>query len=177
MKVQASIKNYRRSASKVREIVPVVKGLSVGEADLQLRYLKKGSARDLLGLLLSAVANAKNNFNLEEGNLFVVNLVVNEGRVMKRWRARAHGRAAKILKRSCHVILTLEEKKVKKEVSKEVSNSKKRDSKNKKETGRKDQKNKTETENSKKIARKNSSLPSSKDKTGKKDQAKATNDK
>jgi large subunit ribosomal protein L22 len=117
MKVQASIKNYRRSASKVREIVPVVKGLNVEEADLQLRYLKKGSARDLLGLLASAVANAKNNFNLEERNLFVANLVINEGRVMKRWRARAYGRAAKILKRSCHVIITLEERKEEKKDS------------------------------------------------------------
>jgi len=107
MKVQVSLKNYRRSAKKVREIIPVIKGLPVEEAEFQLRAVRKGSRRDLLKLLLSAIAAAETNFNLPREELVVKNVVVQEGRTLKRWRARAYGRANQILKRTCHVVLTL----------------------------------------------------------------------
>ncbi|HHX58640.1 MAG TPA: 50S ribosomal protein L22 [Candidatus Moranbacteria bacterium] len=108
MKIRASLNNYRRSGGKVRLITPLIVGLEVDQARLQLQNLSKGAADDLIKLLDSAVANAKNNFNLSEDSLVVNNLVVNKGRVMKRWRPRAHGRAMRILKRSCHIDLILE---------------------------------------------------------------------
>ncbi len=110
MKVQVRLNNYRRSASKVRELIPVIKGLDVSEAENQLRVLEKGSSSDMLKLLLSAVAAAKNDFNLKEENLVVDNVMVQEGKTMKRWRARAYGRANQILKRSCHILLTVKER-------------------------------------------------------------------
>ncbi|MEA2007178.1 MAG: 50S ribosomal protein L22 [Patescibacteria group bacterium] len=131
MKVKARLKNYRSSARKVREVSPIIKGLSVKEALWQLENLKKGCAEDLRKLLLSAIANATNNHAFEKENLFVSELVVQEGRVLKRWRPRAHGRATPILKRSCHVILTIE---TSEEVEREKQGTeKKRDEKKKEE--------------------------------------------
>jgi len=130
MKVQVRLNNYRRSASKVREIVPVIKGLDVVEAQNQLSVLEKGSAEDLKKLLLSAVAAAKNDFNLSEDSLILENVIVQEGKTLKRWRARAYGRANQILKRTCHIVLTVAEKDVKvskKEVVKKQSEKKKND--------------------------------------------------
>jgi large subunit ribosomal protein L22 len=124
MQVKASLKNYRRSARKVRELSKVLQGMNVESAVSQLLVWNKASGEDLLNLLKSAVANAQNNFKLKEDNLYISEIKVNEGATLKRWRARAHGRAFHIFKRTCHVELTLdeneEEKKVESKKSKEV---------------------------------------------------------
>ena len=112
MKIQVRLNNYRRSARKVREAIPVIKGLKVERALNQLEVMQKGSAYDLKKLLASAIATAKNDFNLEEKNLIVGEVMVQEGKTLKRWRARAYGRANQILKRTCHVLLTVEEVKI-----------------------------------------------------------------
>ena len=109
MKVEASLKNYRRSARKVRAVAAVIRGLSVIEAENKLLAVPKASKREMLKLLKSAVANAKNNYKLEKEQLYISELRVDEGATLKRWRARAYGRAAQILKRSCHIKLVLEE--------------------------------------------------------------------
>jgi len=146
MQVKASLKNYRRSARKVREAVAILRGQSVERAVAQLMVLEKGAAGDLLNLLKSAVANAENNFKIKEEDLYISEIRVNEGPTMKRWRARAHGRAAQILKRTCHVEMILEgeersekdskkvekkEAKEKKEVKKEKPEVKKEEKKDK----------------------------------------------
>jgi len=110
MQIKASLKNYRKSARKVREIANVLRGMDIENAVCQLTVWKKGACSDILNLLKSAVANAQNNFKLKEDNLYIAEIKVNEGATLKRWRARAHGRAFQILKRTCHVELTLEEK-------------------------------------------------------------------
>ena len=107
-KVKASLRNYRRSAKKVREIASVVRGIMVSEAEVRLSGISKQSSEDILKLIKSAVANAENNFKLDKKDLFISEIKVDEGPVMKRWRARAYGRAAQILKRSCHVNVVLE---------------------------------------------------------------------
>ena len=125
MQIKASLKNYRRSARKVREIANVLRGMDIENAVSQLTVWKKGSCLDILNLLKSAVANAQNNFKLKEDDLYIAEIKVNEGATLKRWRARAHGRAFQILKRTCHVELTLEEKeKAEKTVSKKKSETK-----------------------------------------------------
>ena len=58
----------------------------------------------------SAVANAENNYNLAAEDLYVVQVVADEGRSLKRWRARARGRAAPIIKRSSHITVVVEER-------------------------------------------------------------------
>lgn len=109
MKVRACINNYRSSASKVRLVAPLISGLSVKEARLQLEHLRKGCAEDIKNLLDSAVANAENNYGLSKENLIVQQLIAQEGKTMKRWRPRAHGRAAQILKRTCNVIVVVDD--------------------------------------------------------------------
>jgi len=118
MQVKASLKKYRRSARKAREVANVLRGMDVENAVCQLMVLEKGSCQDILSLVKSAVANAVNNFKLKEDDLYIAEIKVNEGATMKRWRARAHGRAFKILKRTCHIELVLDEK------EKDLKNSK-----------------------------------------------------
>lgn len=110
MKIQVRLNNYRRSARKVREISSVLKGLDVADALNQLEVMQKGSAYDVKKLLVSAIATAENDFNLNKKDLILGKIMVQEGKTLKRWRARAYGRANQILKRTCHVLLTVEEK-------------------------------------------------------------------
>ena len=134
MKIQVSLKNYRRSARKVREIIPVIKGLSVEEALEQLAFIDKAAAYDLKKLLLSGIATAENDFNLSKEELLIGNVMVQEGKTLKRWRARAYGRAAQILKRTCHILLTIQDKKDSMEsTAKEKNQDRKEESKSKKE--------------------------------------------
>jgi large subunit ribosomal protein L22 len=110
MKIQVRLNNYRRSARKVREISSVLKGLNVADALNQLEVMQKGSTYDVRKLLVSAIATAENDFNLNKKDLILREIMVQEGKTLKRWRARAYGRANQILKRTCHVLLTVEEK-------------------------------------------------------------------
>ena len=110
MKIQVRLNNYRRSAQKVREIASVLKGLDVADALNQLAFMQKGSAYDVRKLLVSAIATAENDFNLSKKDLILGEIMIQEGKTLKRWRARAYGRANQILKRTCHILLTVEEK-------------------------------------------------------------------
>lgn len=110
MLITAKLNHLRISARKVRLVANLIKGLSVIEAEKQLKFLSKKSARPMLKLLNSAVANAQHNAGLVKENLLVKNAKVDLGTSLKRWRARAMGRAAPILKRTCHVTLILAEK-------------------------------------------------------------------
>ena len=65
-------------------------------------------------LLQSAIVNAKNNFQLDEKNLYISKLTVDEGPKLKRWRPRAMGRAYAIQKKTSHITVVLKEKEVKK---------------------------------------------------------------
>ncbi len=130
--ITASLKNYRQSPRKVRSVANLVRGKSVEQALNTLNFLSKKAADPLYGLLLSAVANAKNNFNIEKDGLVIKELRVDSGYILKRRMPRARGSAFPINKRTSHVLLVLApkpekkakgEKKVeaaKKEVKKEV---------------------------------------------------------
>ncbi len=111
METRAVLNRYRKSAQKVREVTKKIKGMPVSEALAQLYNSKKGCSPELVKLINSAVANAKNNFNLSEESLFIKDFRADEKMTMKRWRARAYGRAARIMKRTCSVTLVLDEKK------------------------------------------------------------------
>ena len=125
MKVRARLNNLRVSPRKVRLVADLVRGFDIEKARAQLRFSDKGVAKDLLQLLNSAIANAKNNFDLDEKSLKIVEIRVDEGRTLKRWRPRAQGSAAEILKRSSKVMLVLEGKKeVGKKKAKKVDSKK-----------------------------------------------------
>jgi len=110
MLFQAKLKHLRISPRKVRLVTGLIKGLSVKQAEIQLKFSTKRSTEPILKLLNSAVANAKENGNISKDNLFVSNIVVDIGPTLKRWRARAMGRASAIKKRTSHITLILSQR-------------------------------------------------------------------
>ena len=111
----------------------LIKSKRVAEAFTMLEMLPKRASLPISKLLASAVANAK-NAGIDEANLFVENVTVNKGIVMRRSMPRARGSASRINKRTSHVLLTLVEKvtekkikPVKKEVTEKKSKSTKKE--------------------------------------------------
>jgi large subunit ribosomal protein L22 len=92
---------------KVRLVVDLIRGLSVSEAETRLKFLNKDAALPVLKLLLSAVANAEHNFNLDKSTLVVKTITADAGVTIKRSRARAMGRSAPIRKRTSHINIVL----------------------------------------------------------------------
>ena len=106
--------NYVRiSPFKCRLVTDLVKERFVGEALTILHYSKKKKGSHIVEKVLrSAIANAQQKVpNIDVDNLFISNIFVNQGPQWKRWRAAPMGRASRILKRTSHVHIYLEEKK------------------------------------------------------------------
>jgi large subunit ribosomal protein L22 len=142
MEVRASLKHLRVAPRKARLVSGLVRGLDVNKAANQLKFLNKKSAKPMLKLLESAVANAINNYDLDRNNLIIKEIKVDEGRVLKRWLPRAHGRATILRKKMSHVTIILSEivdsgkkepKKVKVEAPVKLDEVAKEAKKNKKE--------------------------------------------
>jgi large subunit ribosomal protein L22 len=108
--VSATAKWVRSSARKARLVTDEIRGRSVPEARTILAFSPRAVARDVEKVLRSAVANAEANHNLVGDELFVSSAYIDEGPVMKRWRARARGRAARITKPTCHITVVLAER-------------------------------------------------------------------
>lgn len=108
-KVGARLGRLRISPRKVRLVADEIRGLSSEKAILKLQFIPKRSSEPLLKLLKSAVNNAK-QAGLQEDKLFVEEIKVNEGNVLKRYMPRARGRATIIRKRTSKVALTLSER-------------------------------------------------------------------
>lgn len=99
------------SPRKVRLVVNLIRGLDVKRAEIELAHLPKRAGGPLLKLLKSAVANAKNNFQIkEEHHLFIRMIRVDPGPTLYRRRPRAFGRASPIRKRTSHVSFILDTK-------------------------------------------------------------------
>jgi large subunit ribosomal protein L22 len=107
--VKAVAKWVRMSPRKARLVVEHIRGRSVPEARTVLAFTQRAAAREIEKVLSSAVANAEANHNLVGDDLIVSAAYVDEGPVMKRWRARARGRAARIHKPTCHITVKLVE--------------------------------------------------------------------
>lgn len=110
MQYKFRLNNLRIAPRKVRQVIALIKGLSVEKAEIQLKFQNKRAALPILKLLKSGIASAVNNFNLSPDNLYVVNIFVDEGQTLKRFRPRAFGRAGAIHKKTSHITLVLEEK-------------------------------------------------------------------
>lgn len=108
--MKAFLKNYRQSPRKVRLVANLIKGKDAMQAVAQLDFLAKRAGDPIKKLLLSAIANAKNNSNLEVENLMVKELSVDKGIVMKRMMPAAMGTGHRINKRTSHITLVLAEK-------------------------------------------------------------------
>jgi large subunit ribosomal protein L22 len=106
--VKAQAKWVRVSPRKARLVVDHIRGRTVPEARTVLAFTPRAVAREVEKILRSAVANAENQ-GLVGDELVVSAAYVDEGPVLKRWRARARGRVARIRKRTCHITLMLAE--------------------------------------------------------------------
>jgi large subunit ribosomal protein L22 len=107
MEVQARLKGARLSAQKARLVADQIRGKAVEEALLVLTYSPKKGAAIIKKVLNSAIANAEHNEGADVDELKVSTIVVDEGMTMKRIMPRAKGRADRILKRSCHITITV----------------------------------------------------------------------
>jgi len=112
--VKASARNLRLAPRKMRLLTNLVKGQRVADALTQLRFTNKKGAPMLAKLLMSAAANAENNFSLNRENLFIKTITCDMGEVMQRSFPRARGSAFIIRRKMSHVNVTLEERGTKK---------------------------------------------------------------
>ena len=110
MEAKAVAKYVRMSPIKIKPVCDLVRGKSLEEALTILKFTQGKGAEIVEKVVLSAAANAENNFDLNRDNLYVAEVSANQGPTMKRWRAGAQGRASMILKRSSHVSVTLKER-------------------------------------------------------------------
>ena len=110
MQITAQLNNLRISPRKVRLVARAVRGMNAIVAKYQLEYIIKKSSKPISRLLDSALANAHNNFNLLKDNLFIKDIVVNEGPKLKRFRPKGFGMASPIEKKTSRVKIVLEEK-------------------------------------------------------------------
>jgi large subunit ribosomal protein L22 len=105
--VRAVAKWVRMSPRKARLVTQHISGRSVPEARTVLAFTQRAAAREVEKVLRSAIANAEANHGLNGDELIVSGAYVDEGPVMKRWRARARGRVARIKKPTCHITIRL----------------------------------------------------------------------
>jgi large subunit ribosomal protein L22 len=107
--VRAQAKWVRTSARKARLVAEHIRGRPVAEARAVLAFTPRAAAREMEKVLRSAVANAEANHGMHGDDLVVHAAYVDEGPTLKRWRARARGRVARIRKRTCHITVLLVE--------------------------------------------------------------------
>jgi large subunit ribosomal protein L22 len=105
--VRAEARYVRTAPRKAQLVTEQIRGRTVPEARTILAFMTRDAARDVERVLSSAVANAEANHNLDGDELYVSVAVVGAGPTLKRWRARARGRVARIKKRTCHITIAL----------------------------------------------------------------------
>ena len=110
MEARAYLRNVRIAPRKVKVVCDLIRGKSAAEANAIMMNTPKAASELLVKLLKSAVANAENNHNMDPEKLYVAEVSVSPGPVLKRIRPRSHVRAFRILKRTSHITLVLKEK-------------------------------------------------------------------
>lgn len=103
MQVSATLKHARIAPQKCRLVADQIRGLPVEKALNVLTFSQKKAAGLVRKVLESAIANAEHNEGADIDELTVAAVYVNEGRTMKRFRARAKGRGTRILRRNSHI--------------------------------------------------------------------------
>jgi large subunit ribosomal protein L22 len=109
MQVKAVAKYVRISPTKVRKVARAIKGKPVEDALNLLSYMPQRSAKILVKVIRSAVANADQNPDVDVDSLSISSIAVDQGPSLKRFRPRAMGRATRILKRTSHITIELAE--------------------------------------------------------------------
>jgi len=109
MEVSAKLSNAPLSAQKARLVADQIRGMQVEEALNVLKFSTKKAAQIMKKVLESAIANAEHNESADIDELKVSTVFVDEAPTLKRFRARAKGRANHILKRTCHITVKVAE--------------------------------------------------------------------
>jgi large subunit ribosomal protein L22 len=109
MDITVKLNHLRISPRKVRQAVNLVRGKKALEAQTLLRFSSVKPAKAVLKLLNSAIASAKNDFQIELENLYISEIFANEGPKLKRFRPVSRGSAHPLWKRNSHIALTLSE--------------------------------------------------------------------
>ena len=110
MEAKASLNFARISPRKVKIVLDLIRDKDTAVARAILRNTPKAASEYLIKLLDSAVANAENNFGMDRNRLVVKECFVTPGPTLKRFRARAKGSGARIMKRTSHVFITVADK-------------------------------------------------------------------
>jgi len=110
MEVKAQARFLRISPRKARLAVDAVRGKRVEEALNILRFASQRSAKVLTKVVRSAVSSAEQNPGIDVDTLYIKKAFVDPGPSLKRWTPRAMGRATRILKRTSHITVVLDEK-------------------------------------------------------------------
>lgn len=108
MKASATQKHARMSPRKIRPYARMISGMPISSALTQLEYAPGKAPEIIYAVLKSAIANALNNFQMDQSTLKVERVLINQGLVMKRFMPVAKGMAHPILKRTAHVTVTVE---------------------------------------------------------------------
>ena len=110
MEARASTRYARLTAQKARLVIDLIRGRGVEEALGILQFTPKRGAKIVAKTLKSAIANAEHGTRVDVDALFVKKAYVDEGPTGKRFLPRAHGRATRVVKRSCHVTIVVDER-------------------------------------------------------------------
>ena len=105
--VRAEARYVRTAPRKAQLVLEQIRGRRVPEARTVLAFMTRDAARDVEKVLHSAVANAEANHDLVGDELVVSSAYAGDGPTLKRWRARARGRVARVRKRTCHITIGL----------------------------------------------------------------------
>jgi large subunit ribosomal protein L22 len=100
---RAEVRYVRMSAYKAREVLDLIRGREMQQAEEILQFCERDAAIVVRKCLASAAANAANNDLIDPEELYVAACFADEGPTLKRWRPRARGRATRIRKRTCHI--------------------------------------------------------------------------
>ena len=109
MSVKATTKNTGLSVRKIRPIVDLVRGKGVEEALQTLKFLPSPAAARVAKVVKSAAANAENELLARTADLRITEIYADEGPRLKRFRARARGRMARIIRKSSHITVVVDE--------------------------------------------------------------------
>jgi len=108
---KATAKMVRIAPRKTRMVIDMIRGKSAGEAISILRFSSRGASEAVEKVLMSAIANAEHNYDMDIEDLVVSEAFVDEGPTLKRFRPRAKGAASPINKRTSHITVVVSEKK------------------------------------------------------------------
>ncbi len=110
MQVHAEQKHISISPQKLRLVIDKVRGMPAEQAMTVLKFIPKKGAKFVQKTLASAIANARNNFDLDPDNLYVAEIYANEGPRLKRMKAGARGRYKPRVRRTAHLMVVLAER-------------------------------------------------------------------